>query len=285
VRVLESWSGERCDLLVALHATKSHSSAARWRAERGHAPLIVGCGGTDLYVDLPAGAREVSASLELADRVVVLQPRAIEMLPGGVRHRARAILQSARPPAGASPWQAGQPPHALVLAHLRAVKDPFLAAEAARLLPEDSSVVVEHAGAALSPAGERRAREEALATPRWRWLGVLPHAVALRTLARSWVLLVTSRSEGGANVVAEAIVCGVPVLSTRIDGSLGQLGDGYPGYFPIGDAPALARLLRRCEREPGFRAELAAACASLVPRFAPEAEREAWRALLTEVVR
>ena len=283
MRVLEAWSGEPCDLLVALHATKSHPSVARWRAERGRSPLVVGCGGTDLYVDLPTGAREARATLELADRVVVLQPRAIEALPPSVRPRARAILQSACPPAGAKPWRAGDAPRAIVLAHLREVKDPFLAAEAARVLPETSRITVEHAGEALSVEAERRARELADATPRWRWLGALPHPAAQRTLAGSWLLVVTSRSEGGANVVSEAIVCGVPVLSTRVEGTLGQLGDDYPGYFPVGDAPALARLLLRCERTPEFRAELAAACARVAPRFAPDREREAWLQLLREI--
>jgi putative glycosyltransferase (TIGR04348 family) len=283
VRVLEAWSGEPCDLLLALHATKSLPSVERWRAARGRAPLVVGCGGTDLYVDLPAGGREPRASLDLADRVVVLQPLALEALPQTVRPRARAIVQSARPPRGAAPWREGDAPRALVLAHLRAVKDPFLAAEAARLLPASSRVQVDHAGAALSPAGEHRAREEAAATARWRWLGALPHAVALATLSRSWALLVTSRSEGGANAVAEAVACGVPVLSTRMDGSVGQLGEDYPGYFPVGDAHALAQLLLRCEREGGFRAELASACARAAPRFAPEREREAWRRLLAEL--
>jgi glycosyltransferase involved in cell wall biosynthesis len=108
-----------------------------------------------------------------------------------------------------------------------------------------------------------------MVTPRWRWVGALPHAVASRRLAGSWVLVVTSRSEGGANAVAEAVVCGVPVLATRIDGTLGQLGEDYQGYFPVGDAPALARLLRRCELEPSFRGELEAACIRLAPRFAP----------------
>jgi glycosyltransferase involved in cell wall biosynthesis len=79
------------------------------------------------------------------------------------------------------------------------------------------------------------------------------------------------------------VACGVPVLASRVDGTLGQLGDDYPGYFPAGDAPALARQLLRCELGPGARAELVAACARVAPRFAPEREREAWQALLREL--
>ena len=57
-------------------------------------------------------------------------------------------------------------------------------------------------------------------------------------------MVISSLSEGGANVISEAAVAGVPVLASRIDGNVGLLGADYPGYFPVGDTEALARLLR-----------------------------------------
>ncbi len=63
-------------------------------------------------------------------------------------------------------------------------------------------------------------------------------------------MVISSLSEGGANVISEAVVAGVPVLASRMDGNVGLLGGGYPGYFPVGDTPALARLLERLEQEP-----------------------------------
>jgi putative glycosyltransferase (TIGR04348 family) len=265
-----------------VHATKSHAAILRWRAERGAAPLVVALAGTDLYQDLP-GSPEAVRSLELADALVVLQPRALEALPAHVRHKARVIMQSATPPRE----RPARDPGAFVVsvvAHLRPVKDPFLAADAARLLPAVSRVRVEHLGAALDGGMEARARAESTSNPRWRWLGDASHDAVKRRVAASALFALTSTSEGGANALGEAIVCGAPVVCSRIDGSTGILGDDYPGLFPVGDARALAALLRRCEEEPAFLAELRARCAALAPLFAPERERESWRKLLAALL-
>ena len=127
------------------------------------------------------------------------------------------------------------------------------------------------------------ARQEECTNPRYRWLGLLPRAQAQRLLASSRALVLCSTSEGGANVVSEAIACGVPVLSTRIDGSVGLLGDDYPGYFGVGDESGLAKLLRRLETDDAFLAELRRRCNALAPLFTREAERRAWRDLLLEL--
>ena len=86
--------------------------------------------------------------------------------------------------------------------------------------------------------------------PRYRWRDDVPAAAVRRLLARSHAMVISSLSEGGANVISEAAVAGVPVLASRMDGNVGLLGADYPGYFPVGDTRALARLLERLEREP-----------------------------------
>lgn len=280
VSLREEWTGEGCDLLVALHATKSHGSAARYREARPRAPLVVAMAGTDLYQDLPASA-EARRSLELADRITVLQPLGIEALPAQVRHKARPIVQSAH---SARPWPA--PPgvfQACLLAHLRSVKDPFLAAGAARLLPGRSRVRLVHLGAALDPDAEATARREMAENPRYAWLGDRPRSEALGRLAGSRLLLVTSRLEGGSNAVSEAVAAGVPVLSTRVAGSMGVLGPDYPGFYPVGDVDALAGLWLRAEEDAGFLAALRAGVGRVRPLVEPRREREAWRALLAEL--
>lgn len=277
VSVAPEWRGEACDLLVALHATRSHPSAERFRAARPDAPLVVGLAGTDLYEDLPASP-EARRSLELATRLTVLQPLGLEALPPEVRHKATVIVQSSAP---VRPLRAPEGIfQACVLAHLRAVKDPFLAAAAVARLPARSRVRVVHLGAPLDPGAAARARREAAESPRWAWLGDRPRREARRTLAGSRLLVVTSRLEGGANAVSEAVACGVPVLSTRVDGSVGLLGPGYPGFFPVGDAPALAELLLRAEEDPAFLAALARGVERVRPLVEPAREREAWRRLL-----
>jgi putative glycosyltransferase (TIGR04348 family) len=280
VTLAEGWDGQRCDLLVALHATKSHASVVRYRERRPDAPLVVGLAGTDLYQDLPASP-EARRSLELATRLTVLQPLGIEALPPAVRHKVRTIFQSAHP-VRPEPAEDGTL-RVCLLAHIREVKDAFLGAEAVRRLPPRSRVQLVHLGAALDAGADARARREMAGNPRYRWLGERSRSEALATLAGSALLVVTSRLEGGSNAVSEALASAVPVLSTRIAGSIGVLGPDYPGFFPVGDAGALAEALRRAEEDGAFLAALREGVERVRPLVAPEREREAWRALLAEL--
>jgi putative glycosyltransferase (TIGR04348 family) len=281
VRIREDWTGEPCDLLVALHASKSRDSVERFRREHPGRPLVLALPGTDVYdtIRTDPGARR---SLEHATRIVVLQPLAIDELPPEARPKTRAILQSARPPSG--PVSRDESAFEVcVSGHLRPVKDPFRAALAARLLPPSSRVRIVHVGEALDDEMAARARAEAAENPRYRWLGGLSRREALRVLARCRLLVVSSRLEGGANVVSEALAASVPVLSTRIPGSVGILGEDHPGWFPVGDTEALARLLARAETDAAFLAALESHCARLRPLVDPAREREAWRDLLGEL--
>jgi len=165
------------------------------------------------------------------------------------------------------------------------VKAPFLAAEAARLLPAGSRVRISHLGAALDASMRARAEAASKASEgRWTWLGERSRLEALRFLAGSDLLVLTSAQEGGANVVTEAIACGVPVVSTRIEGSLGILGEDYPGYVEPGDAAELARMLARCETESELLSSLRARCNALRTLVDPSRERESWHRLLGEII-
>jgi putative glycosyltransferase (TIGR04348 family) len=275
------WTGEPCDLLVALHARKSHASIVQHASRHPDAARVVALTGTDVYGDLDAA--DVCESIALAQRLIVLQPLALDQLTADTRARARVIRQSAAIRRGEVPRSAPDL-RVCVLAHLRDVKDPLLAARALALLPAASATRVIHLGDAADDAWRRLAAStEAALQGRWTWLGARPRGETLAILAASSLLVLTSRSEGGANVVTEAIAAGVPVLSTRIDGSIGILGDDYPGYYAVGDAAGLAALLQRCEAEPAFLAELRARVIALQPLVDPACERAGWAALLDEL--
>jgi len=266
------------DVLVALHARHAAASVARWRERRPDAPLVLVLTGTDLYRDLDVDP-DARHSLECASRIVVLQEEAMRRLDAASRAKASVILQSAPSlRAKRSPRDADL----VAVGHLRDEKDPATLLRAARLLAEDKDPpTIAHVGAALDDRLADDARATMAACPAYRWLGALDHAMARRTIARGRALVHPSRMEGGANVVIEAVRSGLPVLASRIDGNVGLLGSGYDGYFPVGDARALAALARRFCRDDAFANHLGAQCAAREPLFVPAVERRAVRSLVT----
>jgi putative glycosyltransferase (TIGR04348 family) len=281
VEVALDYRDQDCDLLVALHAFKSYPSIRRFRSARPSAPLVLCLTGTDLYGDIHTRPEAVEA-LELATRLVLLQPLGSAELPPTLRAKVRVIYQSVELPPLVEPAQAGVF-DVCVMGHLRPVKDPLRTALAARRLPSTSQIQVLQLGAALTDDLAEQARAEAAGNPRYHWLGELPWNEALGVLSRCRLLSLTSELEGGANVISEAVVLGVPVISSRIAGSIGLLGDDYPGYFPFGDTQALADLMWRAEIDPGFYNALRDGCARRRPRFEPVREQQSWEELLWEL--
>lgn len=285
VTVDERYAGQRTDVLVALHARRSADSVRAFADAHADRPIVLALTGTDLYPDLASAG--VSADvLELAGRLVVLQPLATEQLPPGLRSRVRVIYQSAEPPPDADLPRVGTGAAyiVVVLSHLRAVKDPLLAAEAARRLPSSSAVQILHYGAVLDPELGDAAREEQAQNPRYQWLGDRPPSEARAALARARLLALTSRDEGGANALSEAIAARVPIVATAIPGSIGILGPDYPAYIPPGDPQELAETIERLERDDaGIYAELERRITALLPLVRPDRERQAWQQLLAEL--
>jgi putative glycosyltransferase (TIGR04348 family) len=281
VSISQTYQGEPFDVMVALHARRSHASIARFHRNRPASPIILAMTGTDLYKDIhrDSSAKE---SLEMASRVVVLQPRGIEELPPSARPRTRVIYQSV-PKIARCARPANKTFDVCVIGHLREVKDPFRAAMAARMLASTSRIRIIHVGGAMSEAMAERAQREMKINPRYLWVGEQMRARTRQILSRSRALVLSSKMEGGANVISEAIVAGVTVLASRIDGSVGLLGEDYPGYFDVGETRELTRLLERIENDSTFLAELKARCKKLAPLFDPLREERAWADLLKEV--
>jgi glycosyltransferase involved in cell wall biosynthesis len=96
-------------------------------------------------------------------------------------------------------------------------------------------------------------------------------------------MVISSRMEGGANVVSEALAHGVPVIASRIPGNIGMLGRDYAGYYAPGNERALARLLWRAESDPAYYRLLKAQCRARRHLVTVERERESLRRLLAEL--
>ena len=292
-RIAQHWpdaDARAADVLLALHARRSADSVQAWARAHAGRGLAVVLTGTDLYQDIAVDAR-ARRSLELADRLVVLQELGLEALPRSLRGKARVIYQSTGTQAPAA--KPDSELSALMVGHLREVKSPQTLFDAARLLAGRDDIRIDHIGEALDPA----LGEQALATQRdcanYHWLGALPHEETLERIRRAHLLVHASAMEGGAHVIMEAVCSGTPVLASRIAGNVGMLGADYGGYFPHGDAAALAALLLQCRQgqqaakhspSPSLLAHLGAQCALRAPLFAPEAERAALLRLVAELM-
>ena len=213
---------------------------------------------------------------------MVLQEQGREALPPALREKTHVILQSAIPVKRRlrslkSVWEV------TVAGHLRTVKDPFRTALASRRLPSSSRIRISHLGKALSTAMERRAQREMLCNVRYRWYGECAHSRARQLIARSRILVLSSKMEGGANVISEALADSVPVLASRIEGSVSLLGNNYSGLFNVGDTKRLCDLLNRVETDPLFYAELSEQCRARAGQLTPHRERVSWQSLMQNV--
>jgi putative glycosyltransferase (TIGR04348 family) len=282
VTIAVQYGDEPAEAMVAIHAWRSAEAIRRFKMHYPERPLILQLSGTDIYQYISEDPEPTLRSMELADRLVALNSLAWRVVPKKLRNKLRVIFQSVRKPV--APRQPSQRHIDIsVIGHLRDVKDPLRAAEAARLLPAASRIRVVHIGRAYSAEWAAKAKAEMAANPRYLWRDDVPRAAVQRLLQRSHAMVLSSRSEGGANVISEAVVAGVPILASRMDGNVGLLGADYPGYFPAGDTKALARLLGRIEDDRRFVATLRRAIAQRAPLFKPEREVAAWRQLLAEL--
>lgn len=275
VDVSVQWSPDsRVDAMLALHARRSYASIKTFSSDK---LLVVALTGTDVYRDIHASA-EAQESLELAHRLIVLQPKAAEELPRRFRGKVSVVVQSSATELRHDPVKSKF--RVCVIGHLRAEKDPMRALAALSHVP-DRDIEVVHLGAALDAALEKAAQAGMKREPRYRWLGSVPHPRALNWMASSHAMLISSRMEGGANVVCEALRIGVPVLASRISGNIGLLGSGYRGYFPLEDDRALARLIRRTASDKTFYRTLKIQVARLRPGVAPRREARALLAAMS----
>ncbi|MFO8005325.1 selenoneine biosynthesis selenosugar synthase SenB [Thioalkalivibrio sp.] len=281
VRVTRDYHGEPADLMVALHAWRSADAIARFANEHPSRPLVVALTGTDAYRFIHSHPVPTLRSMQLAHVLVGLHDLIDEVVPPEHRGKLRVIHQSAPP--GLPRRPAKRSFRVCVAGHLREEKDPLRPAYAVRDLSPSSRLRVEHFGAAHTLDWTEAAQAETAANPRYRWYGDVPHHRLRQAFARAHFLVLPSRMEGGANVIGEAIMADLPVIASRIHGSVGLLGEDYPGLYPVGDTQALRNLLLAVEAEPDLRERLRETCRGLRPLFDVERERRNWAELLHQI--
>jgi len=281
VRIQLHWDGDPADALIALHARRSAEDVAAWHERLPGHPLVLALTGTDLYRDLAVDAT-ARRSLDLADRLVVLNEQAPLALAPDMRRKCIVCLQSSR--ARRVVPKPTRHLRALMVGHLREEKRPQTYFAAARRLAGRADIRLDHVGAPLDEALGRQAAGLQRELPSYRWLGALDHATTRRRIQQAHVLVHPSRMEGGAHVVIEAVVSGTPVLASRIAGNLGLLGAGYEGSFDLDDDAALAALIERCRDDPAMLPRLSRQCAARAPLFDPARERATLRRLMSDLM-
>lgn len=266
-------------------------------------PTLVVLTGTDLYGALKPEAvgtadyQRTEAALNKAAAILVLQSEAgaeVARRWPHLKEKLHCIMQTALPRPQQAPVITDQSKtiRFLIAAHIRPEKDPVTAFHAFhQAFPE---------GWGERPGGKRvpvrlihvgghqdRGLADELIRLGAQYTGVLlegplTHAATLRLMTGVHALVQPSVSEGGALVVPEAIAAGLPVLASNIPAHRGQLGADYPGFFPVGDASGLARLMARFVSDADFQASLYQRSRQLVSALASPANE---RAELVKLVR
>jgi putative glycosyltransferase (TIGR04348 family) len=281
VEIATTYAGQDADVMIALHAWRSAESIQQFSDKFPDRPLIVAITGTDAYRFIHTHPDTTLQSIGLADYLVGLHDLIGNTLPQDAQNKLHVIYQSAQPIARREPYKRYF--HVSVLGHLREEKDPLRPALAARRLPAASRIHVHHFGKAHTPEWAKQARDEMKKNSRYTWHGEIPHHKIRQVYRRTNLMVLPSRMEGGANVVSEAIVAGVPVIASAIEGSIGLLGEDYAGYYPVGNERVLSQLLLRAETDKAYYTKLEQACFAKQPLFTLESETSEWNKLLKKL--
>ena len=86
--------------------------------------------------------------------------------------------------------------------------------------------------------------EDRQGLPNVNWLGRLDRARLLEIMSKAWCLVLPTRADTSPNVVKEARVIGLPVLTTRHGGQSDYIQDGKNGFIiDAGDIDSLTKRL------------------------------------------
>ncbi len=267
------------DLMIALHAWRSADAIYRFKKQFPHKPLIVALTGTDLYRFIKSHPKPTLRSIKIADALITLHDLAALAIPKPYRKKVHVIYQSADK-IKRNVKKNKKYFDVCVVGHLREEKDPLRAAYAARKLPGDSKIRIKQFGKAYTPTWEKRAEKEMQINPRFQWNKEVPHWKINQLYATADLMVLSSKMEGGANVISEACVAGLPVIASKIDGTIGLLGKTYPGYFPYANTEKLKQLLLKAEQNQAFLNSLAKNCKAKTNLFTYAKEKNNMKKLL-----
>ncbi|MFB6355248.1 MAG: TIGR04348 family glycosyltransferase, partial [bacterium] len=190
VTVRQEYDGYEYDLVVAIHARRSSQAIFDFKERNPERPVVLALAGTDLYRDIHEEERARQALLE-SDYYVTLQPKGHEQLPHEMHERVHVIYQSV----SEVPDESSPPEKTFlvsVVGHLREVKDPFRAAKASRLLPDDSTMEIVQIGGALEDEYADEARKLESELPRYHWKGRVSRKESVEWISRSHVTINSS---------------------------------------------------------------------------------------------
>lgn len=265
---------DSADLLLALHAWRSHEVIRDFRNRHPERPVVLALTGTDIYRFQHSNPEITQQSMAMADALIGLHERVTDDIPEHLHGRYYTVLQSAEPlPKRQAPLKRSF--EVAVIGHLRKEKDSLRAAWAASELPGTSRIRVVQLGKAHDAAWQASAEQEMRNNARYQWRGEVPRWQVRQLMARARLMVMSSIMEGGANAVSEACVAGLPVIASDIPGNIGLLGESYPGYYPVGDTQALRDQLLRAEQDPAWLEGLRQHCVARAPSFHPDSEQAA----------
>ncbi len=271
------------DAMLALHAWRSASSINYYKQNFPQKPLIVALTGTDLYKFVNTHPKTTLRSIDQANALITLHDLAYLVLPKAAQSKVHVIYQSAN----FIKRKINKNKRYFdicVIGHLRKEKDPLRTAYAVRKLPDDSRIRVLHYGKAHNPIWAARAEREMQKNTRYKWHGEVPHWKINKLYASASLMVLSSEMEGGANVISECCAAGLPVIASKIEGSVGLLGKTYPGYYPYSDTESLRSLLIKAENDEKYLTKLTKVCQAKTNLFSYENEKNNLKKLFNNYI-
>ena len=282
VSTITDYDDRSADMMVAIHAWRSARAIERFKALYPEKPLVVCLAGTDINEFIHSHPKPTLKSMELADAMVCLHDLVKEITPISLQSKLHVIFQSAKPLIGPRRFS-DRNFNICVISHLREIKDPMRTALAVRTVPNQSKIKVTHLGMAHDGRSAAKAIREMEQNPRYVWKGEVLGWQVRQELKRSHLMVISSRAEGGANVISEAVVAGVPVIASKIDGNVGLLGKNYRGYYPVGNTRELRKVILKAEKDKVFFQSLTKQCNSIKSKFTAEREQKSWAELISNI--